>query len=148
MSSLIRSNKKTMKKIKKFLTNKDYTIKLVPDARDLASSIYEITCSRKDGQKMSISIYQNMNINDFIRSYEKFYNRDINDECNICCNTMISSAHCSKCSFIYCTNCYIDIFRSNRGIIKCPQCSYKIGQIFPDNEIEIMVQRIKMTISG
>ena len=65
-------------------------------------------------------------------------------ECSICLSKKIQKRKvcCPKCSFDTCASCYINIFRTNKGIIKCPFCRYTYGNEFPDEMIEIGVQEI------
>jgi hypothetical protein len=65
-------------------------------------------------------------------------------ECSICLSKdiIIRRATCTKCARDWCIDCYINIFRTNNGIIKCPFCRFTYGNIFPDNMIEIGVQQI------
>ena len=67
-----------------------------------------------------------------------------NDECSICSTTDIQKSRvtCTKCASEWCVNCYVSIFRTNKGIIKCPFCRFMYGQEFPEHMIEIGVQRI------
>ncbi len=70
-------------------------------------------------------------------------------DCSICSNTFenkIKAVHCKKCSVVYCTDCYINIFRTNKGIIKCPFCRFEFGDIYPAYMVEIAVQEILNTI--
>ena len=65
-------------------------------------------------------------------------------ECSICLSEKIQKqkVSCAKCSFDLCVGCYINIFRTNKGLIKCPFCRYTYGNVFPDDMIEIGVQEI------
>lgn len=66
------------------------------------------------------------------------------DTCSICFTDKIKErvVRCTKCASEWCVGCYADIFRANKGIIKCPFCRYEFGQRFPDHMIEIGVMRI------
>jgi len=67
-----------------------------------------------------------------------------NDECSICFTNEVQERRvtCTKCASDWCVNCYISIFRTNKGIIKCPFCRFAYGQEFPEHMIEICVQQI------
>jgi hypothetical protein len=65
------------------------------------------------------------------------------DTCSICSETIQTRrTHCTKCACDWCLDCYIQIFRTNQGIIKCPFCRFTYGQTFPDYMIELGVQQI------
>ena len=65
-------------------------------------------------------------------------------ECSICSTKTIQFCRvsCNKCASDWCIDCYINIFRTNKGIIKCPFCRYSYGNRLPDNMIEIGVKQI------
>ncbi len=67
-----------------------------------------------------------------------------NDECSICSTKEIQKRRvtCPKCASDWCVNCYINIFRTNKGIIKCPFCRFAYGQEVPDCMVEIGVKQI------
>jgi len=66
------------------------------------------------------------------------------NECSICSTNEIQKRRvtCTKCANEWCVNCYIRIFRTNKGITKCPFCRYSIGEEFPEYMVEIGVQQI------
>ena len=65
-------------------------------------------------------------------------------KCSICSTNEIQKNRvtCTKCSSEWCVDCYINIFRVNKGIIKCPFCRFSCGIEFPDYMIEQGVQNI------
>ena len=67
-----------------------------------------------------------------------------NNECSICSTKEIQTRRvtCTKCASDWCVNCYISIFRTNKGIIKCPFCRFAYGEEFPECMVEIGVQQI------
>lgn len=67
-----------------------------------------------------------------------------NDVCCICSTKQIQQRRvtCTKCASDWCLNCYISIFRANKGIIKCPFCRFVYGHEFPDHLVEIGVKQI------
>ena len=51
-------------------------------------------------------------------------------ECGICLEEVFSyCCVCSKCDGSYCQMCFIRIFYTNSGIIKCPYCRNEFGRI-------------------
>jgi hypothetical protein len=81
---------------------------------------------------------QNKRYIDHIMSNEK------SEVCFICSTNKIQKKRisCNKCAGDYCIDCYISIFRTNKGIIICPFCRYSIGVEFPECMIEFGVQNI------
>jgi hypothetical protein len=68
-------------------------------------------------------------------------NKDIS--CSICLEDMKSKrVSCSKCANYWCIPCYINIFKTNRGIIKCPYCRFEYGQLHSDEALELGIQEI------
>jgi hypothetical protein len=65
-----------------------------------------------------------------------------NGECSICSEIQKRRVTCTKCASDWCVNCYISIFRTNKGIIKCPFCRFAYGEEFPECMVEIGVQQI------
>lgn len=67
-----------------------------------------------------------------------------NDECSICSTKEMQKRRvtCTKCASEWCIDCYISIFRTNKGIIKCPFCRFAYGQEFPEYMVEFGVQQI------
>lgn len=63
--------------------------------------------------------------------------------CSICAEQMKKRVSCARCSNGTCGNCYINIFKANNGIIKCPHCRYSYGNHVPDNMIGIYIDEIK-----
>ena len=57
--------------------------------------------------------------------------------CQICQESIINRTGCTKCSADWCVECYINIFKTGRGIIKCPFCRYtpEICRIMTDEEL-------------
>ena len=71
------------------------------------------------------------------------------DECSICYTKEalnIRRVTCTKCASEFCIDCYIQIFRKNKGIIKCPFCRFTYGQEFPIYMIEEGVRQILDTL--
>lgn len=70
-------------------------------------------------------------------------------DCSICDTTFVGKigrVTCNKCSGEYCTNCYINIFRTGKGIMPCPFCRHSIGVEHPDDLIEPAIERIRNTL--
>jgi len=66
------------------------------------------------------------------------------DECSICSTNELKKRRvtCTKCANEWCVNCYIRIFRANKGIIKCPFCRFSFGVEYPKYMVEIGVRQI------
>ena len=59
-------------------------------------------------------------------------------ECPICSSEKIQQRRvsCTKCAEAWCVDCYINIFRANKGITKCPFCRYEVGFEVSDSMVE------------
>ena len=59
-------------------------------------------------------------------------------ECPICSSDKIQKRRvsCTKCAEAWCVDCYINIFRANKGITKCPFCRYEVGFEVSDSMVE------------
>jgi hypothetical protein len=59
-------------------------------------------------------------------------------ECPICSSEKIQKRRvsCTKCAEAWCVDCYINIFRANKGITKCPFCRYEVGFEMSDSMVE------------
>lgn len=71
-------------------------------------------------------------------------NDEKRNECSICATNELQKKRvtCTKCASEWCINCYISIFRTNKGIIKCPFCRFAYGEEFSEDMIEIGIQEI------
>jgi hypothetical protein len=67
---------------------------------------------------------------------------DIEKICLLCDNEHKIFISCNRCSQSCCLECYINMFRINKGIIKCSFCNYKIYCECPDHMIDIYVERM------
>ena len=65
-------------------------------------------------------------------------------ECNVCLNDTMKFTTCNKCSNYFCISCYIEIFKTNKGIIICPFCRDKFGTIMSDDMTEFFVKQMKL----
>lgn len=67
--------------------------------------------------------------------------------CDICCEERSANdvnVSCNHCANDFCVECYIGLFRSGNGIIKCPYCRNEFGQLFPPHMIEPAVRLIRL----
>ena len=77
------------------------------------------------------------------RHIDKKMSNDRPNECTMCYNDIKRRATCAKCSNEWCIDCYIDIFRTNKGLIKCPFCRDVYGYICPEYMMERAIRQIK-----
>jgi hypothetical protein len=87
------------------------------------------------------------------KEIEKHINTKINEtykqhKCNICFNNIKSNVSCNKCSNNWCAECYINLFRSGNGIIKCPYCRFSFGIETPEYMMEICIDEIRTKINN
>jgi hypothetical protein len=67
----------------------------------------------------------------------------ISQDCIICCETIQKNVTCSKCSNNCCGKCYINLFKSGKGVITCPHCRYSYGNTMSEYMIQMGVNEIK-----
>ena len=68
-------------------------------------------------------------------------NKDI--DCSICCEDMKNKrVSCPKCANYWCIKCYINIYKINKGLIKCPYCRFEYGEEQCDDLLELGVREI------
>jgi len=69
--------------------------------------------------------------------------------CDICCEEdSISKVSCNFCSNRYCNECYIKLYVSGKGIIKCPFCRHSYGHRVPQNMIKFGVMQIRLNMNS
>lgn len=68
-------------------------------------------------------------------------------ECDICMDTITKTVSCNKCANRYCTECYIKLFESGKGIIICPFCRSKVGFKHNKTELSLGVRTIRYKLS-
>jgi len=95
-------------------------------------------------KKAIITILESNTWDEIKRHIDAKMSNEKNDECSICYTKDIQKRRvtCTKCASDWCGNCYISIFRTNKGIIKCPFCRFAYGEEFPECMVEIGVQQI------
>lgn len=80
------------------------------------------------------------------KQIQRHINKKLNyiiEDCSICFNEIKTNVSCNKCGNNWCRDCYINIFRINKGIIKCPHCRFEFGKEIPYYMIEICINEIK-----
>ena len=45
--------------------------------------------------------------------------RNLPEDCSICSNRLEKRVYCTRCSCFWCYDCYINIYKSNDGIVIC-----------------------------
>jgi len=63
--------------------------------------------------------------------------------CNLCAYKKTDKVSCLDCKAEYCSECYINLFEENRGLIPCPYCRTKIGSKVSKEDLCEYVERIK-----
>lgn len=64
--------------------------------------------------------------------------------CSICECEIKRKIACTECYNIWCLECYINLFRSGQGIIKCPYCRYEYGIKMSKQMVELGILEIRM----
>ena len=126
-------------KIKNYLPNERIQLK-----KNEITGNLEIIFPNKNSM-MTITDGNNFDSWDEIkRLIDAILSNEKSEECSICSTReiQIRRISCPKCANDWCTNCYVNIFRTNKGIVKCPFCRYTYGEKWPEHMIEIGVQEI------
>jgi hypothetical protein len=71
-----------------------------------------------------------------------------NNICDICFEISKISASCNKCANSTCGECYINIFKTNKGIMTCPQCRHTFGYETPEYLMEYRILEIRENFLG
>jgi hypothetical protein len=91
-----------------------------------------------------ISVLHDSTWEEIKKNIEKVQTKDYkNNNCNICENIIRRNVRCTKCACNMCSNCYINIFKINKGIIICPFCRFTYGQKMEPLEVQCGVIEIK-----
>lgn len=127
-----------MKKlIKRYKPNESITFKIDP-IKECMNVIF-------NNKQAIMSVYPPLTWVNIKRNIDAIFN-NIEKECMICNNEMFKSIRCNKCAQRYCGNCYLDIFKTNRGIIICPYCRYEVGIKVSEDMLEIGIKEIEQTL--
>jgi hypothetical protein len=71
--------------------------------------------------------------------------------CGICCEERsgpASNVSCNRCANSFCGECYIGLFRTGRGIIRCPFCRDEFGFLMSPQDVERGVRMIRSKLIG
>jgi hypothetical protein len=63
--------------------------------------------------------------------------------CGECKGEIKCAATCNKCHILTCLECYIENFKSNKGIIRCKFCNYSFGVKVSDEYIDLAIDDIR-----
>ena len=124
-------------KIKDYLPNEKIQFK-----KDEITGDLQIIFTNK---KAIMTVLESNTWDEIKRHIDAKMSNEKNDECSICSSRemiQIRRVSCPKCACDWCVDCYINIFRTNKGIIKCPFCRYSYGRQFPDHMVEMGVREI------
>lgn len=65
------------------------------------------------------------------------------NECQICFNKIRCATTCHICINVQCSDCYFKMYKENQGVIICPYCRSKEGQIEPDYVVDAIIKNLK-----
>lgn len=109
---------------------------------------YVILLETLNGKKAHMSI-----VNTDWKHLKKGIELKINNEytkapCSICYEDIKINISCDSCHNNWCSECYIELFKTGEGIIKCPWCRHTIGtRIESPVLIELGVREIRSKLS-
>ena len=75
--------------------------------------------------------------------FQRNKRNDILEDCIICCESIQKNVTCSKCSNNWCGDCYINLFKTGKGVITCPHCRFSFGDRMCEDMIQMAVNEIK-----
>ena len=132
---------------KKFIykIKKDYGEEFVINFRpNKSNGITECTMLKGD-KEIRFSLIKNLDYNTVKLYINKCSSGDGGEVfCQICLEiNNICNCRCNRCGEAYCPSCYIDLFKSGKGVIKCPFCRFEIGVRQDESHMEFMVEYMK-----
>jgi len=65
-----------------------------------------------------------------------------NYNCNICGDDRTSKIVCKECKNFHCVECYISLFKFNKGLVKCPYCRLET-KFDIDNNLEGYIKQLQ-----
>ena len=89
-----------------------------------------------------------MTLEEIKRNIDTNMNMGSTTSCAICDDNENDKVSCCGCSQIWCVSCYIGIYRENKGLIKCPFCNFKVGEVVPDHLIDRGIMKIMDKLYG
>jgi hypothetical protein len=64
-------------------------------------------------------------------------------DCIICFEKIKINVSCPKCANSYCFKCYINLFKTGKGIITCPSCRYSVGEELPKFFLQLGIDELQ-----
>jgi len=131
------SHEQLINKIKNYLPNEELRFKTHKITGDL-----QIIFTNK---KAIMTILEDNTWDEIKHHIDTKMSNSKSDECSICSTKETKQTQrvtCTKCASDWCVDCYINIFRENKGIIKCPFCRFTYGQQMSDYMVNMGVQQI------
>ena len=77
------------------------------------------------------------------RNIDYILSDDKQNECKICCGDIKNRVGCTRCSSPFCSECYVNLFKTGQGIIKCPFCRFEYGHHMDDQELIMGEMKIR-----
>jgi hypothetical protein len=125
--------------IKKIIEQKYSDVNFIYDVND-DSGLIEIIINNQS----KMTILRDNTVSEILRHIKT--KLDITwkeQDCGVCFEKINKRVSCPKCSNYYCSNCYINIFKTGKGIIACPFCRYSYGTMMTDLILSLAVEEIK-----
>ena len=96
--------------------------------------------------EISVKYTRNMIHPNYFKSVQSTVSKGV--ECNEITQNMMKRSGmigcvCNICFNKFCIDCYVNIFRVNKGIIKCPFCRYTFGDVCAENKIDKTIHEIR-----
>jgi hypothetical protein len=104
------------------------------------STGYIEVCFKMGG---TITILHDNTWSELEKNIGKKLDGNANHFCSVCSGVKNKLVTCNKCSQSFCTECYIDSFRKNKGLVVCPHCNYSFGVVMSDEVLEDRIDNIR-----
>ena len=111
------------------------------------NNLTEILFEYLPGNISVITILPDSTIQEIERNIKVKLTDETDGHCIVCFETEIKRVACPRCGNYFCGECYINIFRHNNGLIKCPHCRFTDGKIQHPNMIETLVDDIRSKLT-
>lgn len=130
-------------KIIKSLIMKEYEGQDIIMSRDTRTGFNVVDVNHT--VRFSIMNFTNWNIvkRQISKAYETINSDKTKLICQICMEDDIKLVGCNMCAENFCVECYINIFKEGKGIVRCPFCRNEYGYLQSEDMISKSIKIIR-----